>query len=201
MKTNNYTTRLADAEMKFYINKFQMKMSGCIPSVAAEWIDGINKGTQEQLVEIFRTVRNEMDWTSFDGARKKGDMPVWFKLFGRTTTGTTFNREGRKVKVSIPTRDIDAETEEIETIEKELMTPADQGIAAAIRDNQAAAELNDEENPAFLFSCTWTSLLTQIAKGDIDANYIAKVELANRGLDLNGQWVGFAKAKRLHGIL
>lgn len=79
MTTNNYTTRLADAEMKWYINKFQMKMAGCSASVAAEWIDGINKGTREQLAKIFMTVRNDIDWTSPDPQREKGIMPVWYR--------------------------------------------------------------------------------------------------------------------------
>lgn len=63
------------------------------------------------------------------------------------------------------------------------------------------AELHDEENPAYLYSTVWTSLLVKIARGEVDANYMAKVELANRGLDDRGVWVGFAKAKRIHGIL
>jgi hypothetical protein len=63
------------------------------------------------------------------------------------------------------------------------------------------AEMHDEENPAYLYSTVWTSLLVKIARGEVDANYMAKVELANRGLDERGVWVGFAKAKRIHGIL
>ena len=59
-------------------------------------------------------------------------------------------------------------------------------------------EVSDDENPAFLFSTTFTSLLSRIAKGEIDANYIARAELANRGLDLNGNWVGVQQAKRIH---
>jgi len=77
------------------------------------------------------------------------------------------------------------------------MTPADYGFEAARHED----EIHDEENPAHLFSTTWTSLLVQIANGEVDANYIARVELANRGLDKKGVWVGFAKAKRIHGIL
>ena len=61
-------------------------------------------------------------------------------------------------------------------------------------------EISDELNPAFLFSTTWTALLTQIAKGEIDANFYARKELANRGLDLNGNWIGFEAAKREHKV-
>ncbi len=85
----------------------------------------------------------------------------------RRNEGTTYNREGRKVKVSIPTRDED---------------------------------LSDNENPDFLFSTTFTSLLTKIAHGDIDAEFYARRELANRGLDLNGNWIGFKAAAKEHKI-
>lgn len=44
------------------------------------------------------------------------------------------------------------------------------------------------------------SVLAAVARGDIDLNRIAKEELANRSLDVNGAWVGFAKAKELHQV-
>ena len=60
--------------------------------------------------------------------------------------------------------------------------------------------LHDEENPAFLFSATWTNLLVKIAYGQVDAERLARLELANRGLDLNGNWIGFAAAAKEHKI-
>ena len=62
-------------------------------------------------------------------------------------------------------------------------------------------ELSDDENPAFLFSGTSNSLLVQIVAGEIDANYMARVTLAARGLDKKGVWVGFKKATRIHDVL
>lgn len=56
-------------------------------------------------------------------------------------------------------------------------------------------ELPDDENPQLLFSCTHTQLLVQIANGMIDPVASAKAELANRGLNLNGEWVGFKNSK------
>lgn len=44
------------------------------------------------------------------------------------------------------------------------------------------------------------SVLAAVARGEIDLNRIAKEELSNRGLDVNGAWVGFAKAKELHQV-
>jgi hypothetical protein len=58
----------------------------------------------------------------------------------------------------------------------------------------------DDLNPAFMFSLTATQLLTEALSGEYDINYLLRKELANRGLDRQGKWIGFDKAKKLHGI-
>ena len=58
--------------------------------------------------------------------------------------------------------------------------------------------MSDKKNPNYIFSMTDTSLLLQAIRGEIDLNTLAKEELANRGLDGNGVWVGFARAKEIH---
>jgi len=166
MNAQNYTTRLSLTEKNFYIGKFRMKMAGCLPSVAAEWIDGINKGTQDDLRDIYYEVRNDIDWTSPDPQRMSGDMPVWTR--DRSLKGFTHNADGKKVRVTIPARE---------------------------------EEVSDDDNPAYLFNTTNTSILVQIVNGEVDANYLARVELANRGLDKKGIWVGFWAAARIHDIL
>ena len=60
-------------------------------------------------------------------------------------------------------------------------------------------ELSDEKNPAFLFSQTHTELLVKAVKGEIDLLKLVKNELINRGLNGEGQWVGFETAKKLLG--
>jgi hypothetical protein len=60
---------------------------------------------------------------------------------------------------------------------------------------------SDELNPRFIFSLTHTDLLVKAINGKIDLTQLAMIELANRGLDKNGQWVGFAEAKKIHGIM
>lgn len=62
------------------------------------------------------------------------------------------------------------------------------------------SQLCDDENPRFLFTMTFTTLLLQIAEGKIDARELAKKELANRGLGKKGEWVGFDKAAELHQV-
>jgi hypothetical protein len=61
--------------------------------------------------------------------------------------------------------------------------------------------LSDELNPRFIFSLTHTELLVKAVKGEIDLLKLARTELANRGLDKNGRWVGFNTAKKIHGIV
>ena len=43
-------------------------------------------------------------------------------------------------------------------------------------------------------------VLAAVARGEIDLNRIAREELAARGLGLHGEWVGFQKARQIHGI-
>jgi hypothetical protein len=43
-------------------------------------------------------------------------------------------------------------------------------------------------------------VLTAVARGEVDLNRIAREELAARGLGLRGEWVGFEKARKVHGL-
>lgn len=58
----------------------------------------------------------------------------------------------------------------------------------------------DDLNPKFMFSLTASQLLSEALKGEFDTNYLIRQELANRGQDENGIWVGFDKAKAIHKI-
>ena len=62
-----------------------------------------------------------------------------------------------------------------------------------MKNKENKTPLSDDLNPDFLFSGTFTELLSKIAKGEIDPKELAKKELENRGLDINGKWVGFKK--------
>lgn len=42
-----------------------------------------------------------------------------------------------------------------------------------------------------------TTVIAAVARGELDLNVMARQELANRGLDLRGQWIGFERAARL----
>lgn len=67
-------------------------------------------------------------------------------------------------------------------------------------DPQFYANRNDDENPAFIFSLTSTKLLSEALQGDFDLVYLVRKELANRGQDSKGKWVGFDEAKKLHRV-
>ena len=41
-------------------------------------------------------------------------------------------------------------------------------------------------------------VLVAVANGELDLNNLARKELANRGLDKQGNWVGFAQAAQIH---
>ena len=61
-------------------------------------------------------------------------------------------------------------------------------------------ERKDEIDPRYIFSLTYTQLLVEALNGDFDIEYMIRRELANRGMDLEGRWIGFDKAKKLHKI-
>ena len=56
--------------------------------------------------------------------------------------------------------------------------------------------MQDELNPTFLFSLTYTELLLRVAKGEINAQDLAKVELCKRGFGTEGKWVGIDEAAK-----
>lgn len=43
-------------------------------------------------------------------------------------------------------------------------------------------------------------VLAAVANGELDLNDLACKELANRGLDKQGNWVGFDKANQIHNV-
>jgi hypothetical protein len=45
-----------------------------------------------------------------------------------------------------------------------------------------------------------TKVLAAAARGEIDLNRLAREELANRGLDTQGKWVGFTQARLAHQL-
>ena len=45
-----------------------------------------------------------------------------------------------------------------------------------------------------------TKVLAAAARGDLDLNLLAREELASRGLDTHGEWVGFDRARQIHMV-
>lgn len=59
-------------------------------------------------------------------------------------------------------------------------------------------DLDDEENPHAALPGLSSKALAQLAGGHVDGKAHAARELASRGQDLDGKWVGHAKAKEAH---
>lgn len=94
------------------------------------------------------------------------------------------------------------------SIEKALVMQGEVGLDRMREIMGAAREFNnatwkkalppDDLNPEIMFSGTATQLLVDGVNRRIDLEAIASKELANRGLDLQGNWVGFEKANQIH---
>lgn len=73
--------------------------------------------------------------------------------------------------------------------------PATAALAAAAR----AAGLSPDE--ALLLQAVPYQLLAALASGEIDMPAMAREELASRGIDLAGRWVGYPAAAEIHHVL
>ncbi|MBA3673340.1 MAG: hypothetical protein H0W75_00015 [Chitinophagaceae bacterium] len=60
---------------------------------------------------------------------------------------------------------------------------------------------DDDINPRFIFSTTSTALLAEALRGDFDLKQLVRQELANRGLNSEGNWVGFDQAAKIHKMI
>ena len=45
-----------------------------------------------------------------------------------------------------------------------------------------------------------SKVLAAVARGEFDLNRLAREELASRGQDENGTWVGFDRAREIHKL-
>jgi len=45
-----------------------------------------------------------------------------------------------------------------------------------------------------------TKVLAAAARGELDLNLLAREELASRGLDTQGEWVDFDRARQIHQV-
>lgn len=73
-----------------------------------------------------------------------------------------------------------------------------EALLASEREYQTKVYTDDEAIE--LLQTLPSRLLGQVIKGEIDLNKLAKVELSRRGQNVDGKWVGFAKARNELGI-
>ena len=62
------------------------------------------------------------------------------------------------------------------------------------------SQLPNDFNPNYAFQTMYTDLLVKFANGKYDIDFYLRKELANRGLDVNGKWIGFDEAKKEHKV-
>lgn len=45
-----------------------------------------------------------------------------------------------------------------------------------------------------------TDVLAAVSRGELDLNELARKAIADRGQDKHGEWVGFPRARKIHGV-
>lgn len=58
-------------------------------------------------------------------------------------------------------------------------------------------EITNTQNPAYLFQTFSADILCAIVNSEINPVELARNELAARGLDRSGKWVGFEQAEKI----
>lgn len=58
----------------------------------------------------------------------------------------------------------------------------------------------DDLNPAYLLSQFPNDILADILSGNIDVKLLVRDQLASRGMDKEGKWIGFDQAAKLHRV-
>lgn len=66
------------------------------------------------------------------------------------------------------------------------------GISFAEKYEKASGS-GDDRNPKFIFALTHTSLLCKAVREELDLHLLAREELASRGIDEYGAWLGMKK--------
>lgn len=74
------------------------------------------------------------------------------------------------------------------------LTPAEEGERSARQD---AYDIEEALVPNYAIQPLATPLLCKFAKGELDMKKLARDELANRGLNIDGKWVGHEASERL----
>ena len=89
---------------------------------------------------------------------------------------------------------------QIEDKRKENENSAAEPFAQADSNRKKWSDQPDEENPKYALGRISSKSLGQAAKGKVDLRQKAKEELAARGVDEHGKWLGFDKAEKHHGV-
>ena len=63
--------------VRYFVDKFEMKMSGSVPSVAAWWIDGIGEITAAEKRGIWVRIQGSLDLLARDRGAEHEDFPTW----------------------------------------------------------------------------------------------------------------------------
>jgi hypothetical protein len=114
--------------------------------------------------------------------------------------------EGRNSNFAEIVKDIDGHIKDFLTTMWEAIKEWDKTTGKSEEKSRAKfdprlyANRKDDDNPSYIFTGTSSKLLGEAIEGDFDLIYLVRRELANRGQDSKGKWVGFDEAKKIHRV-
>ena len=73
-------------------------------------------------------------------------------------------------------------------------------MTPATNARDAASRLGLRHDEALILQSAATALLAAVVRGEVDLQALAAEELANRGVDRAGRWVGFPRAAEIHQV-
>lgn len=168
-----------------------------------------NKMNEAELLEKFEKAMNEISKKTLGSYVKKAAKDVEAKA--TNTTAYTADAEkhldnayrsddlGLKTSASSHRQAADMYHKFADQEAKKL-NKRQKGIFKAVNKlaESTSKPTKDDLDPHMMFQTHHTKLLTKILKDKTDLIHGVKSELATRGLDSDGKWVGFEKAKEHH---
>lgn len=154
-----------------------------------------NKGTvtKQEINEFFNSLKETMGKKPSSSFLRDNSYLFSKNIDENGEVSYSLTNRGRQAYKDLSKRKIN-EDFGVEDIENENENEIDENVYE-LDETDDINEMKDEDNPQFLFHEAPNDLLVRLLKKKPDLFKFIENELAGRGYDKNGKWVGFDKVK------